>query len=177
MPIDYIVPLVLFSLWLIAVCHSFLSKTATRLVPFYALVISIVMIPMASMVLEPYYGTEYEDAFVFQADSLDPTLHSTIHDPFRVQIEEYVVEDQEMGLRSYTGHFTTFSSVVWLANTFSPKIRYSANYTNFLASVLLALIVFRLALLITADRPISLLSVVLLASTPVLNVFHVSGLS
>ena len=175
MSYDYIIPLVLF---LVVVIGYFYS--ATKYLPQYSLIIAILIIafaPKYAAFSMPYYGTEYEDAFVFQADSKNLSEHLTETEAFRIQVANYNIEAGGNELLAYTGHFSSFSSVVGFANLLIGYSPYRAIQLNFIFSIILSFVLYSLVFRVTENTYSSLIPVILIATSPATNLFQTSGLT
>lgn len=175
MHIDYLLSAVV-------ACSSLISYFTTiwkdsQPAPLLAFVIALGFIIHLSGVLQPYYGTEYEDAYVFQADSMDLLEHEVRADSFRIQVSNYDLHSSTDQLYSYNGHFTSFSSLV---GTFNWVFGYSATSTillNFIFTLLIFVVVSDIVYRVTKTPIYAVFATMLLCSNPALNVFHTSGLS
>lgn len=176
MPYDYFIPLFLFLIVTMGSAY-YLSKNFEGNWQILFAIAFISLVPKYEALTEPYYGTEYEDAFVFQADSKSLTEHSSEADRFRIQISNYNIEENGEELLSYTGHFTSFSSILGAYNKIFGYSRYRAIQLNLLFSVLLSFVIFSIFRLQTNSTLIGVTSILLLASSPATNLFQTSGLT
>ncbi len=175
MPYDYLIPTALFLIVLSGLIYH-VGKYLPRGLVIIG-ILGIAFIPKFAALSSPYYGTEYEDAFVFQADSKSLAEHISEADPFRIQIAEYNFEKKENQLRSYTGHFTSFSALVWVGNKAFGYSRFRTIELNLLFSGLLFLMLYLTVYLASNDRYGALISILILATSPVINLFQTSGLA
>ncbi|PCI54485.1 MAG: hypothetical protein COB36_09975 [Alphaproteobacteria bacterium] len=175
MPYDYIIPLALFFIVVIGYGYS-----AGKYLPQYSIIVTILIIafaPKYAALSMPYYGTEYEDAFVFQADSKNLSEHLSKTEAFRIQVANYNIEDGGNELLAYTGHFSSFSSVVGFVNSLIGYSEYRTIQLNFIFSIILSFVLFSLVFRITNNTYSSLVPVILIATSPATNLFQTSGLT
>lgn len=175
MPYDYTIPLVLFFLVVIGYGYS-----AGKYLPQYSIIVAILIIafaPKYAALSMPYYGTEYEDAYVFQADSKNLSEHLTKTEAFRIQVANYNIEDRGNELLAYTGHFSSFSSVVGFVNSLIGYSEYRTIQLNFIFSIILSFVLFSLVFRITNNTYSALVPVILIATSPATNLFQTSGLT
>jgi hypothetical protein len=175
MPYDYLIPLVFFFIIVIG-CGYNLTKSK----PNYwvlLLVIVISFIPKYNSISTPYYGTEYEDAFVFQADSKSFSEHSSEADRFRVQLANFNFENNQNELLSYTGHFTSYSSVIAFGNSILGYSQLRTIQFNLIFSMFLAVFLFMTVLNKSKNFQAAIISTLIFASSPASNLFQTSGLA
>ena len=174
-PYDYWIPLVLFFIVSVG-CALHIGRRfpSSKL---FLLVLCIGVLPKLTALTTPYYGTEYEDAFVFQADSKSMEEHSSSEDRFRVQIYDYDLDAGKHTLQSYTGHFTSFSAVVWMGNKIFGYSRFRAIETNLVFSLSLFIVLFMIVYTITNNTYYALISILVFATAPVISLFQSSALA
>jgi hypothetical protein len=175
MPYDYLVPIGLSIVVLIGcACHiiKHFPNSASIL-----LVLCVALIPKYAALNIPYYGTEYEDAFVFQADSRSIADHLTEADPFRIQIAEFSLAENRDVLKSYTGHFTTFSGLVGLNNMVFGYSKIRAIELNLLFSCLLFLVLYLTVYVGTNCKVSALVTVLIISSSRIISLFQTSALA
>lgn len=175
MPYDYFFSIGLF----LTVFISFLLriKISIKEVPFIIVVILASSITKYNSLSFPYYGSEYEDAYVFQAASKNIFDHSYKADAFRVQVSDYSISNGSDELLSYTGHFTVFSGVLYVFNRLIGYSSYNVLIFNFITSILLAITLFIIIRKYAPNSYWAMTPVLIYLSSPIISVFHVTGLS
>lgn len=175
MSVDYILPLVIF----ISLTLMFFIKGKYTHIEFkyLALILVVFLVPKYEVLDKPFFGLEYEDAYTFQVDSRDISEHLYAADPFRIQIENYDIENNRGELWSYNGHYTAFSSLVGTVNMFLGYDQNRAIQVNFLISYFIHLLLFSLVLIHTRNSFIALVSVLIYSMSPGINLFQTSALT
>jgi hypothetical protein len=175
MPYDYLIPLIIFFIALIGCGYSLINNAPKVYISIALLVVCF--IPKYDFMNKPYYGTEYEDAYVFQADSKSVNEHMSRADRFRIQIENYDFENEREDLLSYNGHFTTYSSVIALGNKVLGYSQFRTIQFNLIFSLILSLIILNSVFVKSKNIPASLIAIFIFASSPAINLFQTSGLA
>src|SRR5262245_47752042 len=125
----------------------------------------------------PFFGLEYEDAYVYSA-SAKFALHSVLTTP-----APYVITGCSVGTLddcqtqvSYSGHTVGFPAIIAAVARFTGFNPFVATYLSLAAAVLCGVVVFSLGLLIdSAEYAIS--AAVISFTIPVFNVFATPSFS
>lgn len=175
MPYDYLIPLILGAIVLLAVCLS--VKPSKQLFLGFALILAAISATRIDGVMKPFYGLEYEDAYVWQAVTKDISYHDSKASPFRIQLADLDLESGYESTHSFNGHFTSFSSWVLLFNRLFGYSAENVILVNTVFSVLIYLLLFTIVFTVSNNLLLSMFATLLAVATPAINVFHSAGMS
>jgi hypothetical protein len=164
-----IIPFLAFSLYLISALKSkdWLNPHGFLLFVLFLLV----LLKSADL----FYGLEYEDAYIYQADSRLLVSNDSV-ESFRTVLESTYPDGSSQN-QVYTGHFRTFSLTIGLVNKIFGYSIKSSIILNSVYSLLRLFVVFSLIFCITDNKNLALLGSLLLLSMPAFNLFGFSGLA
>jgi len=143
----------------------------------------LVLLVVAILAKFPFYGhyffgLEYEDSYIFNVFARSLLY---IQD---FSFSTFATKSCIIGslsnchsLASFASHFITFPSVIYSIFRLIGYSPYTILYINLLCSLFSVVLVFLIARIMVNDNKYAIISAGIFALTPIINIFHTSGLS
>ncbi|THD68424.1 MAG: hypothetical protein E7813_10360 [Bradyrhizobium sp.] len=168
-----------FLLLLLGAALTFTNRTILRQNIFEMLILFAVSVAfMPSLNGRPFMGLEYEDAYMFAANSHYLLFNQEFSvDPLETHACAFGSSSDCKTEVIFGGHFITVPSLAYFTHKLVGYHPYAVCWINYVASVISAFLLYFLCLNLVRDRACSLLAALVYALCPAIFLFHSSGLA